>query len=100
MRVALAGRPKRSAYPGPAVDRVVATFRLQSGVLEKIEARPVSEGWSLAVIETRGAKEIIVGDEVAGIALAPPLQVYLDLLQTSGRAREMAEHLRHERLEL
>lgn len=75
--------------PGPAQDAALA----------ELDARRVSEGWNLGVIETRSASEVIVGLRIDGIALAPPLQVYLDLLQGSGRARDMAAHLRAERLE-
>jgi hypothetical protein len=67
-------------------------------VLEQIDARQVSEGWNLAVMETRGKTDIIVGAEVDGVALAPTLQVYLDLLQGPSRSKELAEHLRRERL--
>lgn len=70
----------------------------QARVLEQIDARPVSEGWNLAVIESKSRSDVIVGEEVAGIALAPPLQIYLDLLQGAGRAKEMAAHFRSERL--
>lgn len=75
--------------PGLARDRV----------LEEMDARRVSEGWNLAVLETKGRIEIIVGDELGGVALAPPLQVYLDLLHGSGRAKEMAAHLREQKLQ-
>ncbi|MEX3960053.1 hypothetical protein [Trinickia sp. EG282A] len=33
-----------------------------------------------------------------GVWLASPVQVYLDLLRAEGRAKEMAEHLRKERI--
>lgn len=71
---------------------------LRDRVLEQMDARPVSEGWNLAVLETRSPNDIIVGDEVGGVELAPPLQVYLDLLQGPGRAKELAAHLREQRL--
>lgn len=76
----------------------IAPGLLQGRVLEQMGARPVGEGWNLAVLETRSRPDIIVGDEIDGVALAPPLQVYLDLLQGSGRAKEIAAHLRRERL--
>lgn len=71
----------------------------QRDALEILRARPVTEGWNLAVIETRARGDVTVGERIAGISLAPPLQVYLDLLQGSGRSKEMATHLRAERLE-
>lgn len=72
--------------------------RVQHRVLAALDARPVTEGWNLGVIETRARGDITVGERLEGIAVAPPVQVYLDLLQGSGRAKEMAEHLRSERL--
>jgi hypothetical protein len=72
--------------------------RVQDRALAALDARPVTEGWNLGVIETRARGDITVGERLEGIAVAPPVQVYLDLLQGSGRAKEMAEHLRSERL--
>lgn len=72
--------------------------RLYSEVLSRLDARPVSEGWNLGVIEETGKSDIALGERIDGVAYAPPVQVYLDLLQGSGRAREMAAHLRAERL--
>lgn len=72
--------------------------RLQSEVLSRLDARPVLEGWNLGVIEEASKRDIAVGERIGGIVYAPPVQVYLDLLQGSGRAREMADHLRSERL--
>lgn len=71
----------------------------QRDALEILQARPVSEGWNLGVIETRARGDITVGERLGGICLAEPLQVYLDLLQGTGRSKEMAAHLRAERLE-
>ena len=75
--------------PGPSQDRA----------LEMLQARPVTEGWNLGIIETKARGDVTVGERVDGVALAPPLQVYIDLLQGSGRAKEMAAHLRQERLD-
>lgn len=71
---------------------------LQSEALSRLDARPVSEGWNLGVIEDTGKRDMAVSKRVNGIDYASPVQVYLDLLQGSGRAKEMAEHLRTERL--
>lgn len=71
----------------------------QRDALETLQARPVSEGWNLGVIEARARGDITVGERLGGVCLAEPLQVYLDLLQGTGRSKEMAAHLRAERLE-
>ena len=68
-------------------------------MLADMDARSVSEGWNLGVIDVRSAADIDVGVRCDGIALAPPIQVYLDLLQGTGRSKEMAAHLRAERLD-
>ena len=70
----------------------------QTDALDRLRARPVSEGWNLGLIETRARGDVTVGERRDGVNLAPPLQVYLDLLQSSGRSKEMAVHLRTERL--
>lgn len=67
--------------------------------LERLGVRPVSEGWNLALVETNARGEVTVGERIDGVMIAPPLQVYLDLLQGSGRSKEMANHLRSEKLE-
>lgn len=72
--------------------------RIQDEVLARLDARPVSEGWNLGVIEGAAKRDIAVGEWIGGVAYAPSVQVYLDLLQGAGRAKEMAEHLRAERL--
>ena len=71
----------------------------QQDVLEALRARPVSEGWNLGLIEARARGDVTVGERRDGVCLAPPLQVYLDLLQSGGRSKELAMHLRAERLE-
>ena len=49
-------------------------------------------------METRSRGDVTVGERIDGVALAPVLQVYLGLLEGSGRSKEMAAHLRAERL--
>jgi hypothetical protein len=71
----------------------------QAEALDTLNARPVSEGWNLGLIETRARGDVTVAECIDGVRLASPLQVYLDLLQGSGRSREMAAHLRAERLD-
>jgi hypothetical protein len=73
---------------GPNADAAVAD----------IGARTVSEGFNLAIIETTSARELLFRENAGGIWLASPIQVYLDLLRGEGRAKEMADHLRKERI--
>ena len=53
---------------------------------------------NLAVIETKSAGELLFRQQVGGVWLASPIQIYLDLLRGEGRAKEMAEHLRREKI--
>lgn len=66
--------------------------------LDELGARVVNEGANLAVVETKSAGELLFRQQVGGVWLASPVQVYLDLLNGEGRAKEMAEHLRKERI--
>jgi hypothetical protein len=66
--------------------------------MAELDARVVNEGANLAVIETKSAGELLFSQQVGGVWLASPIQVYLDLLRGEGRAKEMAEHLRRERI--
>jgi hypothetical protein len=61
-------------------------------------ARVVNEGANLTIIEAKSLGELIFREQVGRIWLASPLQVYLDLLRGEGRSKEMAEHLRKERI--
>ncbi|MFZ2294048.1 MAG: type IV toxin-antitoxin system AbiEi family antitoxin [Polaromonas sp.] len=61
-------------------------------------AREVNEGANLVIIEAKSPGELLFREQVDSIWLASPIQVYLDLLRGEGRAKEMAEHLRKERI--
>lgn len=79
------------------------TCRLASGhgldeLYAELDARPVNEGANLIVIETSSRGEFLFREQVDGLWLASPIQVYLDLLRSGGRGKEMAEHLRQERI--
>ena len=73
---------------GPAVE----------DTLGKLGARDVDEGTNLVVIESRLPGELSFRELANGIWFASPVQVYLDLLRTEGRAKELAQHLRAERI--
>ena len=66
--------------------------------LGAIGARAVNEGANLTVIDNKSSSELLFRERVAGAWLGSPIQVYLDLLQGEGRAKDMAEHLRRERI--
>lgn len=68
--------------------------------LHGIDARPVNEGWNLAIIESKSESDFAFSEKIEGISMASPLRTYLDLLQGDGRSKEMAEHLRQERLKV
>lgn len=67
--------------------------------LRELGARPVTEGWNLSVILVETEEDLLFRQRGPSAWLASPLQVYLDLLQGSGRSPEMAAHLRQERLQ-
>lgn len=73
---------------GPAADRALGA----------LDARVVDQGANLAVIEVKSPGELLFRESVKGIWLAGTVQVYLDLMRSEGRARELAKHLRQERI--
>ena len=66
--------------------------------LGALEARLVDQGANLAVIEGASPGDLLFREFVNGVWLASAVQVYLDLMRSAGRAREMAKHLRRERI--
>ena len=77
--------------------------RLLSGpaarlTLHEFGARPVNEGANLVVIRARSAGDFLFRQRLNGIWLASPIQVYLDLIHSEGRAQELADHMRRERI--
>jgi hypothetical protein len=66
--------------------------------LGELGARTVSEGTNLAVIDAKSSGELLFREQVNGVWLASPIQVYLDLVGSERRGKEMAEHLRRERI--
>lgn len=64
----------------------------------ELNARVVNEGVNLVVIEAKSQGEFLFRERVGEAWLASPVQVYLDLLRGEGRSKEMAEHLRKERI--
>jgi len=66
--------------------------------LGALHAQVVTEGANLAIIEVKSSGELLFREKVDGVWLASPVQVYLDLVRSEGRAKEMADHLRRERI--
>jgi hypothetical protein len=69
-----------------------------NAAIGELGARVVTEGANFAMIEAKSPGELLYREQVDGIWLASPIQVYLDLLQGEGRTKEMADHLRKEKL--
>ena len=96
--------PARKNWPWPFLS-IVSQVRCRlligpaaDGVLDALDARFVDQGANLAIIEVKSPGELLFRELVNGTWLASPIQVYLDLMRGEGRAREMAKHLRHERI--
>ncbi len=69
-------------------------------VLDELGAHKVNHGANLTVIAVRSSDELLFREHKHGTWLASPVQVYLDLMRSEGRAKEMANHLRKEWIEL
>jgi hypothetical protein len=74
----------------------IAPGKAAGDVLANLDARVVTEGANLDVIETASRSEFLFKEHRGQLWLASPVQVYLDLLRNEGRSRDMAEHLRKE----
>lgn len=66
--------------------------------LGELGARPVTDGANLVVIGAKSPGDLLFRQRVDGLWLASPIQTYLDLVRAEGRAKELAEHLRKERI--
>lgn len=67
-------------------------------VISALDARLVGEGANLQVVQTRAPGDFLFKERVRSVWLASPIQVYVDLLLSGGRAKEMADHLRKEKI--
>ncbi len=77
--------------------RILATPKVKDAIAS-MGSRAVNEGANLVVIAAKSRGELLFREKVNGVWLASPIQVYLELLRGEGRAKEMAEHLRKERI--
>lgn len=87
-------------YLSNVSDLTVRTFgkRTHDWLVTTLDAREVSEGANLVLIDAKPNKNRHrMHDEIERL-MASPLQVYLDLLEDRGRSKEMAEHLRLQKL--
>jgi hypothetical protein len=66
--------------------------------ISQVKAREVEEGSNLGVIESDSIRDMLFGQEIRGVQVQSPILAYLDLLDGEGRSKELAEHLRHERI--
>lgn len=90
--------PFLSSYSRLAIR--VSPVRGVEQMLAAFDARLVTEGANVDILETKTHGEFLFREKVDGVWLASPVQVYLDLLRGEGRARDMAEHLRKELLRI
>ena len=84
-----------------AVSRVrcrLLAGQIAEQALRELDARVVREGMNLAVIEVKSLDELLFRNQLDGVWLASPVQVYLDLAHGEGRTKELADHLRRERI--
>ena len=58
----------------------------------------MDQGVILAVIEVKSPRELLFRESLNGVWLAGSVQVYLDLMRSESRAREVAKHQRQERI--
>jgi hypothetical protein len=79
--------------------RIRLTYGARSEkALAALGARVVSEGANLIVIDTRSPTDLQFRQKVDEVWLASPIQIYLDLIRGEGRAKDLAEHFRRERI--
>jgi hypothetical protein len=71
----------------------VAGQNSEHEALAALDARPVTEGWNLALIDT-SPNDFIGTTVTQGMRIASPLQIYLDLFLARGRAKELAAEFR------
>lgn len=65
--------------------------------LDALGARPVTEGANLECLRSTPG-ELFFTEQSGDLVLASAVQIYLDLLRLPGRAKELAAHLRREKI--
>jgi hypothetical protein len=69
-----------------------------STIASELNAREVEEGSNLGIVESRSMRDFLFEHEIRGLRVESPILAYLDLLGVEGRAKELAEHLRIEKI--
>lgn len=64
----------------------------------ELNARQVEEGSNWGVIESESIRDMEFAQEIGEVRVQSPILVYLDLWSGEGRSRELAEHLRQEKI--
>ncbi|MDE0507002.1 MAG: hypothetical protein OXI17_00015 [Gammaproteobacteria bacterium] len=82
----------------PSVQCLLLANSAAYKVLDSLEAHPVNQGANLMVFEVKTVGEMLFRELLAGIWLASPVQVYLDLMRGEGRGKDLAQHLRRQRI--
>jgi hypothetical protein len=67
-------------------------------ITSELDAREVAEGSNFGLIESQSVKDMLFWQEIRGIRVESPILAYLDLLGGEGRSKELAEHLRNDRI--
>ena len=67
-------------------------------IARELNAREVNEGSNWSLIESESIRDMEFSEEIRGLRVESPILAYLDLLGGEGRAKELAEHLRKERI--
>lgn len=53
-----------------------------------LDARVVNEGANLGIVEAKSPGELLFREQMDGLLLASPIQIYLDLLRGEGRSKK------------
>jgi hypothetical protein len=83
------------------VPQVRARVLMSAGwdaAIARLNAQAVEQGANFTAIDAKSSGELLFREQAAAVSWANPIQVYLDLQRGEGRSREMAEHLRRERI--
>jgi hypothetical protein len=67
-------------------------------IASELNAREVGEGSNLGVIESSSPRDMLFDHTIRGLRVESPILAYLDLLGGEGRSKELAEHLRNEKI--